>query len=337
MSLKEIADMTGVSISTVSRILNHPDANYKNKELQAAVLQAAREIHYVPNQAAKNLQKNKALTPSYQVDLLLTRFSDKVEKDVFFSELSTYVQKELLAKGCKIGELYDLPSISHRLSLPAHPSKGLIVMGKLPQQMISELKMHYLHLVGIDRNPTNYDYDEVVCDGEAAAALAMNHLFNLGHKKIAYIGDCNNESRYIGYYNAMLARQLPLNYEDIYPSNQTEEEGYQIFQKIAQRPIRPSAIFCANDVTALGVLKAIKKQKKSSYRPSVISIDNIEEAKNFSPMLTTIEIPMQEMAHLAVNLLYDRLDRRSDLPVRIDVPCRLLVRESCDYFYRQTP
>lgn len=76
----------------------------------------------------------------------------------------------------------------------------------------------------------------------------MRHLLDLGHKKIAYIGDRNYEARYIGYYQTLLTHNLPLNYGYIYPTNQTQEEGYQAIESIlSHTEDRPSAIFCAND------------------------------------------------------------------------------------------
>ena len=91
----------------------------------------------------------------------------------------------------------------------------------------------------------------------------------------------------------------------------------------------PSAIFCANDATAIGVLKDLKQHKKRGYMPSVISIDNIAASEKTSPMLTTINIPKKEMAHLALNLLLDRKENGHSEIIRLELPCRLVERESC--------
>ena len=198
--------------------------------------------------------------------------------------------------------------------------------------MIPALRKRYACIVGIDRNPTDYLYDEVFCDGAVAAIKAVEYLFSLGHRHIAYIGDCNFESRYIGYYQALLAHKIPLNYQNIYPSRQTLKEGYDIMCSILHSDSNttlPSAIFCANDTTAIGVLKALKQHKKRGYMPSVISIDNIAASEKTSPMLTTINIPKKEMAHLALNLLLDRKENGHTEIVRLELPCHLIERESC--------
>ena len=76
---------------------------------------------------------------------------------------------------------------------------------------------------------------------------------------------------------------------------------------ILQRDSLPTAIFCANDSTALGVFDCLRHRRKKGYVPSIISIDNIRESEQTKPMLTTIDIPKEEMAHHAVKLLLDRI------------------------------
>ena len=104
-----------------------------------------------------------------------------------------------------------------------------------------------------------------------------------------------------------------------------------MMKTILKKETLPSAIFCANDSTALGVLEALKKSGRRKYIPSVISIDNIREAQMCSPSLTTIDIPKREMAHHAVALLLDRIRCGHSENIRMELPCRLIVRESCSY------
>ena len=208
---------------------------------------------------------------------------------------------------------------------------GLIILGKCPLELIPVLKKRYVAVSGIDRNPTDHLYDEVVCNGATAAQKAIEYLLSLGHTNIAYIGDCTYESRYIGYYQTLLQHKISLNHNNIYPTNQTEQEGFDTMNVILSSENKPTAIFCANDCTALGVLKALKKSRKRGYIPSVISIDNIDMAQTTTPMLTTIDIPKQEMAHFAINLLLDRKKGMHTNNVRIELPCNLVIRESCSY------
>lgn len=341
MSLKEIARRAGTSVSTVSRVLNNENYRCSDPALEQRIWQAARELSYLPNTAARALQAGgKAAKAGEEkpcrFDIFLTRFPS-LDQDLFFRELYDALKKELLKQRCLLGRLLTAPDVTALLQTPTAFSgnedraDGLILLGKCPSELIAPLRNYYHHLAGIDRNPTDFDYDEVVCSGTEAAVTAMNYLISLGHKKIAYIGDCSYEARYIGYYQSLINHNLPLDYSNIYPTSQTRQEGMQMMQVILQKKDLPSAIFCANDSTALGVFDYLKKHRRKGYIPSVIAIDNIKESEETKPMLTTIDIPKKEMAHHAVLLLLDHVRGGHKDAVRMELPCRLLVRESCSW------
>lgn len=360
MSLKEIARLTGTSISTVSRVLNHPEHRCNNSGLEERIWEAASKLHYIPNTTARNLRLGLSLdTAPYVVDVFLTRF-DSLDKDVFFLELFQHIKEELISAGCLLGDILhsvDILNLIQSSGKSGHipyqsnakglvqasgrassnvsykENTGLIILGKCPSNMIPILRRRYSCIAGIDRNPTDYEYDEVICNGTTAAEKAMEYLISLGHKNIAYIGDCTYEARYVGYYQALLNHRLPLNHSNIHPTDQTQEQGFRVMQSILERSHQPTAIFCANDSTALGVLQALKKHKKRGYLPSVISIDNIRASQYTSPMLTTINIPKKEMSHLALTLLLDRKNKQHEENIRLELPCRLIERESCSYVY----
>lgn len=358
MSLKKIAQLAGTSAATVSRVLNHPEHHCHKKGLEERIWQLASELNYAPNTSAVHLRKGmgKEERP-YIVDIYLTRFHS-MEEDDFFLELFQCLKEELIQNGCILGEVLHEPDImalgqegDSSVCIPYKSKEnvkieqkgntlafvapkfntGLIILGKCLANQIAVLKKRYQCIAGIDRNPTDYEYDEVICNGTTAAEMAMEYLLSLGHKHIAYIGDCNYESRYIGYYQSLLNHKLPLNHGNVYPTNQTMEEGIRAMKLILQTKEKPTAIFCANDTTALGVLKVLKSCQKKSYRPSVISIDNIRASEKSEPMLTTINIPKKEMGHLVLALLLDRKNGKHKEVVRVELPCKLLIRESC-YF-----
>lgn len=338
MSLKEIAKKSSTSVSTVSRVLNQPDYRCADPRLQQKIWECARELKYLPNTAARQLKQGNTASKndSLTIDVFLTRFHS-LEIDLFFKELYDALREELLQNHCHLGQLYTLPDITERVQglVPGvrrtASADGIILLGKCPPELIGFLKNQYHSLIGIDRNPTDFDYDEIICNGTTAASAAMEYLISLGHKKIAYIGDCSYEARYIGYYQSLISHKLPLDHGNIYPTSQTRQEGAKMMELILQKEKLPTAIFCANDNTALGVLDVLKKSRRRKYLPSVISIDNIREAEMTSPGLTTIDIPKREMAHHAVKMLLDRIAHGHKENLRIELPCRLIVRESCSY------
>lgn len=345
MSIKKIAQLAGTSPATVSRVLNNSNHKCSNKELENIIWEIASQLNYTPNTFARDLRKNtqKDKTP-FTIDVYLSRF-ENIHQDAFFQELFYHLKKEFMEFGCALGKILNQSDVikmkqesSKNLSVPYKATTtivkekkdtGLVILGKCPHNLIEILKSRYRYIAGIDRNPTNYEFDEVICNGATAAEVAMEHLISLGHTNIAYIGDCTYESRYIGYYQTLIKHQITLNHSNVYPTNQTMEEGSQAMELIINGNNKPTAIFCANDTTAIGALNTLNKHKKSKYNPSIISIDNITDSEKTSPMLTTINIPKQEMAHMALILLLDRRKGKHQENVRVEFPCRLIERESC--------
>lgn len=336
MSLKKIAKLTGASIATVSRVLNNPTYHCQDNALTERIRQTARDLNYVPNASARQLKMGNKTDASalshYVIDILLTRFNS-LDSDSFFKEMFRYVESEFHKQGCVVGKILHVPDITHMAAEKTRPhADGLLILGKCPADLVDDLHRFYPALLAIDRNPTDHQMDEVVCRGTQAAALAVEYLLRLGHKKIAYIGDCNQEARYIGYYECLLAHKIPLVYDYVFSTNQTRDEGEHTFHRIIELPQPPTAVFCANDTTAIGFLNAMKqyngRKRKNLFRPAVVSIDDIEEAAFVSPSLTTVHIPKEAMAHLAVLTMRDRLQGGHRIYSRTELPCHLVVRES---------
>ena len=159
----------------------------------------------------------------------------------------------------------------------------------------------------------------------ATDAAAVEHLLELGHRKIAYIGDCSYESRYVGYCESLIRHNLPLNYRVIFPTDQSEEAGFQAMEKLLAGD-EVTAVLCANDISAVGALRAAKGRRGKGV--CVIAIDDIDQAQETRPMLTTVRIPREDMAHMAVALLKDRMAGGHRECLRVELPCRIMHRES---------
>lgn len=328
MSLKKIAEMTGVSPSTVSRVLNNASSTCASKTVRDKIFEAAREIGYRPNENARKLKtRAKEESPGQKISIVLARIK-VLDADPFFYELFRNLEIALYEHHAIIDKIIYAEENLSPDSLS--DSQGVIILGRCSESLLAQIMSFNNNIVGIWRNPMNFNVDEVVCDGKKAAELAMKHLISLGHKNIAYIGDCSHESRYIGYCNSLIQNNIPMNYEWIKQTDQTKEAANAAFYELLGSAQDFSAVFCANDVTAIEILKLLKEKKRSLKRKiSVISIDNIEESENTSPFLTTINIPRKEMAHMAVTLLLDRIKKKHTETVRIEFPCRIINRGSC--------
>lgn len=326
MSLKKIAEMAGVSVSTVSRVLNNKEYNCASADVKDRIWAAAKEIHYVPNESARNLQRGNQISapkPARQLAVILGRF-DSLQRDPFFAELFRSVEQEIFASGCVISDFCTAADLQNK-NLPQ--ADGFIILGRSSEHLLKKIEKNTKNIIAIDRNPTDFEIDEVICDGKEAASLAMDYLIGKGHEKIAYIGDCSCETRYVGYCDSLIQRRMPLDYSFIYPTNQTEDSGYAAMEQLLERGM-VHAVLCANDATALGAVRALGDCRKA---PGIdlISIDNIQAAEEVTPLLTTVNIPKKDMGKIAVKILLDRINHGHTETMRIEFPPRLIRRESC--------
>lgn len=342
MSIKKIAESIGVSVSTVSRVLSRPDYKCSSKELREKIFAAAREKNYVPNESAKNLRSgSSSLSEPHRICILVTRTASS-DTDPFFSELTGIIQTEINKNMCMLVRIWYRPEFSDEAKCASMNLKqsvkelcgeydpdGIIIVGKCCPQAIKQLKARWKNIVSVNRNSTNYEIDEVLCDGRKIAAGAVEYLIRLGHRKIAYVGECHSESRFNGYQETLLKNNIEVDIDHIIQTGLSENEGYLAMEKIIRMQNRPTGIYCANDIIAIGMLKSLNKYGSRYYNPSIISCDDIAEARYTKPMLTTISLPKEEMAKFAVYLLIDRINGGHKSVARTELESSLVIRSSC--------
>ncbi|MDO4732013.1 MAG: LacI family DNA-binding transcriptional regulator [Bacillota bacterium] len=323
MSLKEIARLVGVSPSTVSRVLNNSSSNCASEELRRRIWAAANSLEYRPNPAARQLRKGGAAAPrSLQLVVVAARFATP-EADPFFAQLFRSVEEELFASGAL---LHGVISSAELQQQGPPEADGYLLLGRCPSEALKSLCRHTENIVGIGRNSTDFRIDEIICSGQQAALLAMEHLLSLGHRRIAYIGGCSYEERFIGYYEALRHHSLPLDQHLVQDTDQTGSSGRAAMARLLEQGGFTAAL-CANDATALGALEALAEAGRADV--DVIGIDNIAAAERVTPALSSVHIPKEEMGRAAVKLLLDRIRGGHREHVRMEFPCRLVLRASC--------
>lgn len=345
MSIKKIAERVGVSPATVSRVLNKPDYHCSSPQIQEKIWNAAIELNYTPNQAARNLKLgvSEQEEKTYYINVLMTRV-DESRTDPFFSELLRVIESEIHKNFCILSKVWYMPVFSDdkkclRVDLERMVNDmyqeeegkcdGLIIIGKCNQAALKKLNRKYKSVVSVNRNSTNREVDEVICDGKKVAALAVEHLLQLGYEQIGYVGAVQNESRFRGFVETLQEHGMDLTPDYVVETKQTEAEGFEAMKILLRQERYPTGIYCANDITAIGVLKCLSKHKKLPYLPSVISSDDIEEAQMCKPMLTTVHLPKEEMGRFALYLLLDRLKGGHASVVQMELEGKLMIRSSC--------
>lgn len=340
MSIKEIAERVGVSPSTVSRVLNKPDYRCSSAELRRKIYTAARDLNYVPNQIAQSLRSGTAYqAPLFHLCIIVT-YSENA--DPFFIELLNNIESEIHKNSCILSNiLYRSEYSNDVIGVPESilssvddiiaedATDGLIIVGKCSPQILEKLKKHWRHIVVVNRSSSDAAADEVFCDGEKIAKKAVSHLISLGHSQIAYVGECQGEPRFRGFQETMLENRLDIDFEHVIRARSSEADGYRAMEQIMQMSNRPTGIYCSGDIIAVGMLKALGKYKNKYYNPSIVSSDNISESAYTNPMLTTVNLPKNEIAKFAVVLLLDRMNGGHKDMVKLEVDCSLVVRGSC--------
>lgn len=346
MSIKQIAEKVGVSPATVSRVLGNPNYRCSSPELRDKIWKSAVELNYVPNEAARNLKRGGAekSEKTYYVNVLMTR-ADGSRLDPFFTELLRVIESEIHKQTCILAKVWYMPLFSNDRKCRTEDldkvvngmyeeaegkCDGLVIIGRCNKEALKKLTHRYKSIVSVNRNSTNYEVDEVLCDGRKLASAAVEYLIQLGHKRIGYVGECHNEARYRGFMDTLYKYDLDLEPNYVIETKQTEKEGFEVMKKFLQMEDYPTAIYCANDITAIGMLKCLGKYRKNHYyMPSIIASDDIEEAQYTKPMLTTVSIPKEEMGKFAVYLLLDRMRGGHRGIVRTELEGKLMIRNSC--------
>ncbi|WP_169007884.1 LacI family DNA-binding transcriptional regulator [Faecalispora jeddahensis] len=335
MTLKEIAARAGVSVSTVSRIINSPDDSFARKEVRDHVWAIIKETGYTPNQNARALKfgKDPSQEPSAGALACILGRARTIEDNPFFAQLARVIEQRALEQGYPVRHSYSVFDVK----ISAMPEKiesfkadGAIILGRFSGNYIGFLEQQYKNLIYVGRNVISADCDQIICDGYEATQIAMNYLIACGHRKIGYIGEISNEVRYQAYLDTLRENGLEYSRGLVSDCLQNGVGGYQGAERLLKTasPL-PTAVFCATDIAAIAALRRFTEAKiKVPEQLSLISMDNIELSGYVSPMLTTVGMPIAEMGNMAVQTLIDRIQKRHKLPMKIFLPNKLAIRES---------
>lgn len=340
VTLKDVAAKAGVSVSTVSRVLNGDSFKAGSRETQERVWKAAKELGYIRRKSAA---AKRALPGSYRRIGCIIENTPRVFDHPFYSVILNGIEKEAKAQGYSIGftctqkELDD-PVLLHKM-LTDEQADGVIVIAiHLDESLYNDLKNHFGHVVFIDNRNPKLDADVIVIEREESAYQAVRYLIGLGHTRIGYIGSTligevnshlTQEERFIGYKRAMEEAGLSIDEELVKDGHWSLEGGFCAMKEILAAKEVPTAIFSASDLMAIGALRASQEAGlRTPHDISIVSYDDIEIAAYTSPPLTTVHVPKKELGQTAVRTLVQRINGELNLPLKIILPTRLVERES---------
>lgn len=328
-TIRDVAAKAQVSISTVSRFINQ--SGYVDTETAQRIQRAIEAIDYAPSIAARSLKSQKS-----RIILL-------VVPDIcnpFYSSIAKTVQ-QLVGERGYVMALYDSDESTQEL-----PAVGVakqmyasgILLGSIDvgQDVIDALEQSNITVVGLNAYG-QYPFDTVHVKGTDGTFLATQHLLSLGHTHIGFAGGTPNTmiglSRRLGYERAMRGAGLQWAPEDMIEIGFSQFDGYEAGVYFSRQASLPTAICCANDQIALGLINAMNEHSIEVPRQvSVTGMDDIPYARTSNPSLTTVTNDSTAFSREGVRMLFERIegvydDRPRDVAISHDLIVRASTRE----------
>ncbi|MBT9779681.1 LacI family DNA-binding transcriptional regulator [Clostridium sp. MCC353] len=330
-TLYEIAQTAGVSISTVSRVLNNDKQKPASPATAEKVLQIARELGYI-NDAGVSKNQTKSLV------CILVSPSDSFN-NYFFSQILMGIQEESKRLGYELKQTIststaDIYPILN--SLNNQDFDGIILLGRLTRDIMDRFKQITGNIIYAGLNSPQADIDEIICDAYTATASATEYFINCGFKTIGFIGtipsqetDVINEHRFKAFCDTLSSHSFPLDMACCRNIMLTADHAYEAVKDLISCKKLPEGIICADDYPAIGAISALHDYGyKIPQDISIIGLADIDIAQFISPRLTTVRVVKRELGEFAVKILDDRIAGRHTHPIRVEFPCELIIRES---------
>jgi LacI family transcriptional regulator len=317
----DVAARAGVSQPTVSLVLSGNPKARVSAETRARVVRAAEELGYRPNVLAQGLVRRR----SFALGVIVPDIGNP-----FFASVVSGAEKVASRAGyavflCQAGET---SAEEHLLALRSRQIDGVIIdalgaVGLAPESRAG------INVVLVDESSA--DLPGIVSDAEHAGELAAQHLIALGHRRLAFIGPAVDvrafKLRERGFTRTLRAAGAPIESERLRRAPATVAGGMSAMRALLALRPRPTAVFCANDLAALGALKSCAMARVDVPADlSIVGCDDIEMAQLVTPELTTVAIPAREMGARAARLLIRQLAGEEQTPRLRPLPVRFVER-----------
>jgi LacI family transcriptional regulator len=325
--MREVAALAGVSLKTVSRVVNREVG--VSPELAARVTRAAAQLDYRPNLTASNLRRADQRTATIGM----------VVEDVanpFVADVHRGVEDVARERGVAVmASSLDRDPESEREVVSAFASRrvdGLILVPTAREQgyLATELRSGW-PIVCVDRHPRGVEVDAVVSNNREATMEGVAHLIAHGHRRVAFLGGDSRLStardRHDGYLAAMAAAGAGVRDAWVRLDALTEADASDLARQMLALDEPPTAFFTAQNLITMGTLRALREQGLER-RIALVGFDDFVLADLLQPAVTVVAQDARAIGHLAAELLFRRMDAPGDPTMTHVVPSRLVARGS---------
>ena len=327
-TIKEIAEKANVSAATVSRVLNHDDTLSVTTKTRDRILRIAQELHYMK-------KKSSASQSALGIFQWYSMFQEL--EDPYYQAIRIGIETYCASRQIEVVRTFRSDS-NYLEALKGVQS--LICIGKFDQEMMDQFETITKNIIFLDMKTSRIRCNTISLDFTQAVTDIMDYLTGLGHKNIGYLGGrerLEDDTYYFEERKETFLRycqEHQLIFEPyIREAEFSAESGYQMMLELIHSGTLPTAVFAASDPIALGAMRALHE---NGYRVpedvSVVGFDDINVAGFSNPPLTTIHAPAEFMGEYAahfITLLSKDTSLEYQTPVRLTLPCSLVIRDSC--------
>lgn len=324
-TIKDIAEKAGVSIATVSRVLNYDASLSVSDDTKKKIFEIAEALSYKKRPSKKS--------PSARIGILLWYTEKEELNDLYYMSIRLGIEQRCEQHDIKTAHFYNSIESMKQVEL-----QGIIAVGKFSPSQVDELSNMAEHLVFVDSNPDEDVYDAVVIDFEKATRTVLKHFIEKGHTNIGYLGgreEFKDHSAAIEEvrekaFKSYLTEANLFDESNLYIGSFMVEDGYKSMKKAIKEKgdALPTAFFAANDLIAIGALRALNEEKIAiPDRVSLIGVNDISVSKYVFPPLSTVKVYTEVMGETAVDTILERITGRQ-IAKKILITTKLVLRET---------
>ncbi len=326
ISLRTLGEYLNLSPATISLVLNNaPGVRSIPQETRDRVTEAAAKFDYRPSFYARSLRKRQ----TYTVGVLVPELSDHYATQVLAGAEEFLIEEGYFYLTASHRRKQDLIEEYPRL-LMDRSVEGFLLVDTILEKSLS------LPSVAVAGHRRIEGVTNVVLDQKRAAELALRHLYQLGHRRIAFMRGGSHSSDADDRWDCLMAvaRELKMTVPpeltvQLQMKMSTPELGFEPANELLMRKVDFTALVCYNDVSAIGAIRALMNHGlKVPSDISVVGFDDIESAAFHNPSLTTIRQPLIQMGKVAARILLQRIRDQASFPDEVPIHPELVIRES---------
>ncbi len=327
VTIVDVAKEAGVSYSTVSRVVNNK--TYVKAETRARVMRAMTRLGYQANLQARSLAGGHSNVIGLLVTDLTTQYMGEIVRGI--DEVLTAHQYELMLYTTHRKKAKESAYVN--MMARGLADGLLIVLPREPEAYLRSLRQRNFPYVLIDQFGIDETDLSITAANRDGGYEATSHLIALGHRRIGLITGwmdmISAVHRLEGYRAALADHQIAYDESLVFQGDFTQESGFRGANALLDLPDPPTAIFGLNDMTAVGVMDAVRDRgMRVATDISIVGFDDIPMAALLNPPLTTIRQPLQDMGRIATTLLLDRIREPEQEKSSVVLPTELVVRGS---------